>query len=172
MSHERPRSPIPNPDEEFGFTERERLYNRVTDGRLRAFLADDGTTIHRIEASSNSYGHFLFVTISRAAGDKSRLVTFYGLGEHEHRERWFVDEWCWYRANFLPGGIEQEIARDEAEELIQQRREEIAPYVNQQAQSGRGKLFELFADLTDDDCALAEMDDLGDLADWLAEDWG
>lgn len=60
--------------------------------------------------------------------------------------------------------------REEAQELISRRREEIAPYVNQQPQSGRGKLFEMIADLTDDDAALTEIDDLGDFADWLGDE--
>ena len=170
MSHERAKPALPNPDVEFGFTEPERLNNRVSDERFRTFLADEQTTIHRVEPSSNSYGAFLFVTISRLIGDKPHLVTLYGLGEHEHRERWYVDEWWWYRANPFQEVLEQQITREEADDLLQQRREEIAPYVNQRPQSRRGKLFELIADLTDDDGALAEMDDLGNLADWLLDD--
>jgi hypothetical protein len=170
MTAEHPKPPArPNPDDEFGLTEQEQLYNRVSDARFRAFLDDEQTTIHRLEESSNSYGEFLFVTVSRMAGDQRRLVTFYGLGEHEHRERWYVDEWFYYRAHPFPDVLEQQVDREKAEKLIQRRRDDIAPYVDQRPQSGRGKLFEMIADLTDDDGAIAEMDDLGDLADWLAD---
>lgn len=170
MSHERPQPPAtPNPDDEFGLTRQEQLYNRVNDERFQAFLDDELTTIHRVETSSNNYGQFLFVTLSRMAGDQRRLISFYGLGEHELRERWIVSEWCYYRAHPFQDVIEQQLDRQEAQDLIQQRREEIAPYVHQRPQSGRGKLFELLADLADDDGASAEMDDLGDFADWLGD---
>lgn len=170
VSNEHPKPPAgPNPDDEFGFSKREQLFTRVSDARFQAFLDDEGTTIHRVEESSNSYGEFLFVTVSRTSGGHRRLVTFYGLGEHEHRERWLVDEWFYYRANPFPDVIAQELTRDDARALIQQRREDIAPYVNRRPQSGRGKLFEMIADLTDDDGAISEMEDLDGLADWLAD---
>jgi hypothetical protein len=61
------------------------------------------------------------------------------------------------------------ISWEEAEQLLQQRRAEIAPLVGKTTQSGRGKLFEMLADLTDEDGALSEMEDMGDdLADWLS----
>ncbi len=55
------------------------------------------------------------------------------------------------------------------DQSIQARREEIAPFVSQNVQSGRGRLFEMLADLVDEDGALTEIEDMGDLADFLGD---
>jgi hypothetical protein len=151
MSHEHPKpaDTLP-PEEDLTFTKREELYNRVTDGRLRAFLDDTKTTIHRAEVSSNSYGGFLFLTISRERDQRRECITFYGLGYHEYRERWFTDEWFWYRGNVYPDLIEQRLSREEVEALIQERREAIQPDISTETQSRRGRLFEMLAELTDE----------------------
>lgn len=158
------------PDDIFGFTHEEQLANRVSDARLRALLDDEQTIIHRVEESSNDYGEWLFITISRGKGEQQHLVTFYGLGEHERRERWLLDEWFWYRANPFRETLEQQISREEAEALIQQRRDDIAPYVDRHPQTKHGRIFEFLADLSDEDGAAVEIEDLGDIADWLADD--
>ena len=55
------------------------------------------------------------------------------------------------------------VPKDEAREALNQRLEEIALYLTQEQQTRRDQLFELLADLTDDDAASTEMDDLSDL---------
>ncbi len=160
----------PQPEEVYGFMEWETLYDRVTDARFRALIEDERTTIHKVEVAANSYGEFLFVSTSRAAGESRVCVSFFGLGYHDHRERWFTQEWFWYRANTFSEVLEKTVSKDEVGELLRQRREEIAPYASQQAQSGRGKLFEMLAELTDDDDAITELEDLGDLADLLGDE--
>jgi hypothetical protein len=45
--------------------------------------------------------------------------------------------------------------------------ERIIPDVRPETQTDRGKLFDMLADLTDEDGALAELEDLEHLADWL-----
>jgi hypothetical protein len=160
----------PQPEDAYGLTERERLWDRISEARFQAILADEGTAIHSIELDANNYGEFLFVSTSRAAGDKRQYMTFFGGGYHEYRERWITKEWFWYRANVLTQDNNQPVAKEEAAELLRQRREEIAPYVSQQTQSGRGKLFEMLADVFDEDGARSEIEDLGDdLADWLSD---
>ena len=42
-------------------------------------------------------------------------------------------------------------------------------YMDQDTQGERGKLFEILADITDEDGALAEMEDLESLDNWLFE---
>lgn len=154
----------------FGFTEPEALNNRVSDRRFLEIIEDEETVIHDVEESTNNYGEFLFVTVSRAAGEKTLLVTFYGLGKHEYRERWYTDEWHFYRANGFPERMERRLSPEEAREQIQKRRVEITPYAREEPQSGRAKLYEMLADLTDEDGALVEIEDLGDAVDWLAGD--
>ena len=45
--------------------------------------------------------------------------------------------------------------------------EEIAPQTKNSVQSKRGQLFEIIADMSDDDGTIAEMEDLGHLFDDL-----
>lgn len=158
------------PENPFGFTDREQLFDRITDGRFRAIIGDEQTAIHEVKLSTNSYGEFLFVTASRPSSQERALVTFWGLGQHEYRERWLTKEWFWHRSNPFRETFSQSVSKQEAEEIIQARREEIAPYVSQNVQSGRGRLFEMLADLTDEDGALTEIEDMGDLADLLGDE--
>ena len=74
------RSPAPRrPYEVFGFTEKERLFWRVTNDRLMEIMEDKQTLIHEFNESSNNYGEFLFVTTSRL-GKRDRIyITFFGL---------------------------------------------------------------------------------------------
>jgi hypothetical protein len=160
----------PQPEDVYGFTEREQLWDRITDGRFNAIIADEQTVVHRIELSSNNYGEFLFVATSRGAGERRVCITFFGCGYHDYRERWITGEWFWYRANEFPEVLRQEVSKEEAQEVLRERRAEIASYTSQQTQSGRGRLFEMLADLLDEDGAISEMEDMDDdLAEWLSD---
>ena len=162
-------SPI-KPYEVFGLTEKEALWWRVKDERLKEIIFDSRTTIHRMSGSSNNFGDFMFVTTSRNTRQERIGMTFFGLGFHEHRERWITDEWYWYQTDIHPPMVGQRITKKEAEELLKQRLESISPYLNEDTQTQRGKVFEILADLTDEDGALAEMEDLDESLDnWLAE---
>lgn len=161
MSYERPK-----PNEAYGFTEREVLWDRISHRRLEAILTDEQTTIHQIQLDSNSFGEFLFVTTSRPAGQGQSALTFFGLGYHEYRERWMLDDWFWYETS-LREENGAPLPKDEVLERIQQRRNEVLGYAAGQIQSERGKLFEMMADLTDDDGTLVDFEDL---AGWLDDD--
>jgi hypothetical protein len=160
----------PSP-EGFEFTYNEKLFDRVSDQRLRQMLFDESTTIHRFIISSNNYGEFAFVTASRAIGQGRACFTFWGLGHHESRDRWLTDEWFLHRANQFPDTMKQELSREEAEELLQERQQDIAPHITKGDQSKRGQLFEMLADMTDEDGAYSEMQDLGPLFFDDLEDW-
>ena len=170
MTPEQSHLPAPRrPYEQFGFTEQEHLFNRVTQVRFDEILDDRLSIVHKIGPSSNEYGEFLFVTVSRPA-DRGRIgMTFYGLGHHEQRERWITNEWFWYQSEFQSDVLKQKVVKEEAKEFLRQRGEQIAPLASQNVQTERGKLFEILADLTDEDGALAEMEDLESLNGWLSE---
>lgn len=157
------------PTEPFAFTENEKLWERISHERLKALLDDEQTTIHSAELTSNMYGEFIFITVSRPEQEKQQAWTMYGMGYHEYRDRWFTEEWAFYRAQPFPETLERRMEREEVEELLRTRQEEITPYAATASQSARGKLFEMLAELTDDDGAISEMDDLGDLWDDLAD---
>ena len=162
------RSPAPKrPYEIYGFSEKERLNWRVSNARFNEILEDQQTLIHEFNDSSNNYGEFLFVTTSRL-GDQDRIyITFFGLGYHEYRERWFTDEWFWYQSNPRDYQQSKPISKKEAQELLQERLTDIRPHIGEETQTERGKLFELLADLTDEDGALAEMEDIEPYIDWI-----
>jgi hypothetical protein len=85
----------------------------VSDERFRTLLDDERTTIHQIDLSANNYGEFLFVTLSlpeqasQPVGQRASVVTFFGLGFHDYRERWIIAEWFWYEAFSRPELVEQ-----------------------------------------------------------------
>ncbi len=157
------------PEEIFGMNQQEVLYGRINNERLSEILTDNQTIIHTIQESSNNYGEFQFVTTSRPGGQGRVVMTFFGLGYHEHRERWLTNEWFWYQASVYPEIMRNQIDKEDAKEMIQQRLESILPYSQEDTQSEHGKLFEILADLTDDDGALVEMEDLESLDRWLFE---
>ena len=66
----------PLPAYGFGFTEREKLWDRVSDERMRALVFDDNTTIHQLTIDGNNYGEFLFLTVSRPAQQGRECITF------------------------------------------------------------------------------------------------
>ena len=164
MNKEQPPAP-----ELFAFNKQEKLWGRMSDSRFRGLLADKETTIHQVQPDSNSFGTFLFVTVSRPGEGGPQYLSFYGMGFHEFRERWITQEWAWFQAHPFAETQTQKLSREEAEELLQARREAIAPYVREDTQTSRGRLYELIADISDEDGALAEMEDLGDLWDYLAD---
>jgi hypothetical protein len=157
----------PNP---FEFSERELLFDRVSHQRFMPILEHEQTNILRAEISSNAFGEFLFVTTSRGVAEKREYVTFWGLGFHNYRERWITEEWHLNRADSYPENLLQSLTLDEIRAVIQERQTEIAPYAQGDTQSKRGELFEMLADLTDEDGAWAEIDDLeglfGDDDEW------
>jgi hypothetical protein len=170
MSVEQLQSPAPKrPYEVFGFTEPESLSWRVKQERFQEILEDDLTVIHTIQPSSNDYGEFLFVTTSRP-GDKERIaMTFYGLGYHEYPERWVTEEWFWYQSSLTPEQRRSILEKEAARDLIQEYSESILPSIGKNTQSNFGRMFEMLADLNDEDGALAEIEDLDSLDGWLFE---
>ena len=168
MSHEHKSHPAPKrPYEIYGLTENERLHWRLTSERFEEILDDKQTEVHSINESSNNYGDFLFVTTSRP-GDQGRIyMTFYGLGYHQLRERWIHEEWFWYQASPNPDLLRQRIEKEKAKEILEQRLADIRPHLGKETQTERGRMFELLADLTDEDGALAEMEDLENISHFL-----
>ena len=165
MSAENPTFNQPKP-EPFGFTEHERLWDRVTDARFQAILHEEVTRIHEIEVASNSFGEFLFVSASRPTDTHRVHITFYGLGFHDGRDRWIKDEWFWYESTVRQEELsEQNIPLAEADALLQDRRTFVVGEAQGHTQSQRGHFFDMIADHTDDDGAMAEMDDLDGLFD-------
>lgn len=161
----------PKPDTGFVFTERERVLQFLHTTRLLTLLQPP-TVIHKTHLSSNQYGEFLFITASRTTSGGTECLTFYGMGLHDYRDRWYVDEWKWYTGYLTADLRQQHLAMADLQTLLDQRRADIADDVAAHQPSRDGQLFEMLADLTDDDGALAEMQDLGLLWHSLTGDDG
>lgn len=155
------------PAEEFGLTYQERLWDRISHIRLLELVDDPETTVHRIEESHNNYGEYLFVTVSRPGKAARIFMSFYGLGFHEFRERWIADEWYWYETVRASELEHQSVTREAAKQQIEARYHEVKGYDTQDTQTQRGQLFEMIAELTDEDGAWSEMQDL---PGWLLDD--
>jgi hypothetical protein len=159
MTPERPR--YQKPYEVFDISETEVASLRVTDEKLKETLANPNTTTHTIKMSTNTFGEFLFLTASRGSGQQKTFMTFYGLGFHKFRERWITGEWFWYQTQESLVDVNERLSEDEIAERLKQRQVDISFYLDEDTQTELGRMFEEFADMTDDDAAIAEMQDLG-----------
>lgn len=158
---------VQRPSEVFGLTPEEETAYRVTGERLRHILDDARTAIHTVREDENNYGEFLFITVSRVAPQGRAVLTFYGLGYHGYREQWLTDQWFWYVANPSPEVLKQTASRMETEEMLRERERDIEPYLSREEPSPRARLFAMLADLTDEDAAYTELEDLEGLGDDL-----
>lgn len=156
-------NPERHPDRLYGFTEEEYGSYRVSEDRFREFLDHPRTRVHEVALSENDYGTFLFITTSRPKETGRERVTFWGCGFHELRDRYITGEWHWYRGMAFDNLRDQEIPKDEVMEQIEQRRKEIAERSARHQQSPEGQMFEFLAEMTDDDTARADMEDLDDV---------
>ena len=150
-------------DHDFAFTDTERLLYRVSAERFTQIFDHKYTTIHNFALDSNSYGEFLFVTVSYPSPEGQQVTTFYGLGLHENRDRWINDEWYWYEPINKPKHSPTRMDKSTANKLLEERKQIIENSAGEHIQSRHGEQFEILADLTDDDGAMAEMGDLFDL---------
>src|SRR5215210_1535025 len=117
MSKERPQD-----QNVFDFSENEKLFERVSHERLISFVAQENTTVHEVALSSNTYGEFLFVSLTKQGDPFPSYVTFWGMGYHEQRERWLSQEWFWFRSIARTSLLEREMPNEEALRLIAERR--------------------------------------------------
>jgi hypothetical protein len=144
----------------FTFTEREKLYDQVSHNRFMAIVMQPDIDIHEVKEDSNSFGEYLFVTVSCRTEQPKKLYTFWGLGYHEHRERWITDSWQWFESQRRPETLPV-LAKEEAYQQIKEREAFVRANTIPTQQSRRAQLYEVLADLTDEDGALTELEDLG-----------
>lgn len=144
----------------FTFTEREKLYDNISHTRFMALVMQPDIDIHEVKEDSNSFGEYVFVTVSCRSEQPKKLYTFWGLGYHEYRERWIVDAWQWYESQQNPSK-KAVLPKDEAIMQIKEREAVVRANATPTQQSRSAQLYELMADLTDEDGALTELEDLG-----------
>jgi hypothetical protein len=157
------------PYDPVGFTEPERLTNRLSHGRLLALLADEQTYVHTIEPSENTYGEFLFILTSRATGvgELRAYSSFWGLGYDHQQERWLVEEWFWYDND--PDDATEIVEKTEVQQIIEKRQAEISPHVMETKPSLRENHVGVLADLSAVRSSYPQSQDLEDGERRLAE---
>lgn len=151
-----------SPQSCFTFTEREQLYDQVSHARLLALVMQPDVDVHAVALSSNSFGEFLFISLSCQNEQPRKLLTFWGAGYHDHRERWIIDTWQWYESQRTADSLSI-LSKEAAYAQIKDREAFVRSQTTPTPPSERAKLYELLADLTDEDGALAELEDWG----WL-----
>lgn len=144
----------------FSFTEREQLYDQLSHDHLMALMMQPDIDVHEVVVSSNSFGEYLFITLSCRTEQSRTTLTFWGLGYHEYRERWMVDTWQWFESYRQPEKSPV-IPKEAAYRQVKDREAFVRAQENSAQPSSTAQLYEWIADLTDEDGALAELDDLG-----------
>ncbi len=128
-----PETDQPKPD--FGFTDTERLLERLSHERLMVFLQDPRTAIHHIEVSTQEAGEFLYLTLSQRVGEERLFLTFWGLGFDQQRQEWLTGEWRWYPTGQLLHMLPQAIAVEDAQAFLDERLAAISPDVTNDTRS-------------------------------------
>lgn len=145
------------PKRGFNFTDKEQLFNRVSHQRFMELIKDRHTLLYAANVSQNAYGEFLYVTAARPTEHQPQWVTFFGLGLHEYRDRYLVDEWWWYGGPVYPKTEDmQPLVKSQAINVIDERRDYIRQLSVEHEQSKFGATFEMLAESSDDDSVIAD----------------
>lgn len=144
------------------FSEHERLNTTMTHKRFMALIERADVDIHEVKLDSNTFGEYLFITLSCRTDPTRTIYTFWGMGYHDYRERWITDSWGWYEASRKHHSLAV-LNKRKATQHIRDHEAQIRANATPEEQSEQAKLYELLADLTDEDGALTELQDLG----WL-----
>lgn len=135
-------------------TENERLFNKVSYKHLLKILNKNDVNILSFSKSTNSYGIFQFITIK--INKCNEYVTFYGLGLHEYRNRYFIDEFHFYTNYYIEKDVKilnkKEVIKKLAVLYKEIKKEEETTELGRTAND---VMFEELADMADDDAVIS-----------------
>jgi hypothetical protein len=133
----------------------EHLWNMVTTRRIMGWLGDYETTVNQISRDSNTYGEFLFITLTRFEGLRQETITFWGMGYHDRRGVWKCEDWSFYESGHANKAV---WSRQQAiTEIEQSERWVLEAKARQRPRTAEQGLFAMLADLGDDDGAWSEL---------------
>lgn len=137
----------------FQITDHEKLWDKITNERVLEILNQPEVTAISCERSHNSYGEFLFLKLRK--GD--RTLTLYGMGEHWNRGIIYSNDWC-------IGDFSMVYKWDEGKSLNKFTVErdilgELSYWKRTQPENNFDPIYNMVADLTDEDFAYTEMMD-------------
>jgi len=134
------------------FTDDENLFDKITFKRAKEIIQREDVLVYSSEISHNTYGEFLFITFIY----KNSIFVIHGLGEHSERERW-IDNF-----NINTGqeyNIRNTIPIDKGGVLKQiNERAKLKKHYTYE-QSYRGELYDILADIGDEDGAASILAD-------------
>lgn len=131
------------------FTEKEKLWDRVSFKKLVELIRKKDIQVFEVAIDRNSWGKFLFITLADI--HRSSKYTFYSLGYHEYREKYYTDEWHCYPQH--RNGNEIPLDKLKVVRVIRNRFEKIKKLVKEERRTSHGAMFDLIADNSDDDFA-------------------
>lgn len=152
----------PRNESQFGLTESEKLWDKVSHKRFMEILNQDDIEVTGIEEGYNNYGEFLFINLTSFSSKRWNVpetITFYGLGYHENADKYLVDTWAFFDANGERNP--RVLSKSSAISKINSRKREIEQEAKDYKQGERGQMFDLLSEMSDDDGATTFMDDLG-----------
>jgi hypothetical protein len=137
-------------------THDEKMFGTISYNRLIDLISAEEAVVEQSGRDWNSYGEFRFIYLFSET-DEFGIVA-YGHGEHEYRERYFVETWGFYHYHTAHG------TEEDKQKLLQQLSVEHAEYIElekaRETPSEIAETYSLIADLADDDFALSEMEDM------------
>jgi hypothetical protein len=144
-------------------TEDEKLFYKVKFNKLLQIIDEPDVLVLEYSRSTNSYGNFLFIKLYDKK--ENEIITYYGLGIHEFRNRYIVDDFTYYSTSNV-------IRSDEKEQIVHPKDKEalkkllVSEHERYSKLSKAHKLvpdkeFEALADVSDDDAAISIRDDMG-----------
>jgi hypothetical protein len=134
------------------FTDDENLFDKISLKRAKEIIQRNDTLVHSSEISFNTYGEFLFIIFKY----KESIFVMYGLGEHCERERWVEDFNIDTGQEYNIRGTVP-IAKSEVLNQINERAKLKKYYTYEQ--SFRGELYDILADIGDEDGAASILSD-------------
>lgn len=147
-------------EKRFGITEDEHMWKRISYNRLLEIIKQDDVHVVGMGRDTNSYGEWNFIELEKD-GPGPR-IEFYGHGWHEHKEKFLVNNWSYYRV----GSYNQPEEHLDKKYVLQELQKEHKMYTERaKTASGRrsekAKIFSLLAETSDEDGALTMMEDMG-----------
>ena len=137
----------------FQITDHEKLWDKISNERVLEILNQPEVTVISCERSHNNYGEFLFLKLRKG----NRILSLYGMGEHERRGVVYSDMWCIGDFSLIHKWDEGKSLNKFTVE--QQIYGELSRRQRTQPESDYNEVYNMVADLTDEDYAQIAMED-------------
>lgn len=158
-----------DPDNAYSFlTKNEKLFERIGEEKLFKLIGDGIVVPRMCEVDDNSFGEWLFINCLVAAKPERSIMFVSKFGFHYHKEEYEMDRaYGFYTGGKIYGDSGRDITLEEVAKEADEYRTEMernAKLYNNDEDPERKKrndMYDLMAELGDEDGALGEMRDLG-----------